>query len=57
MIADDGLFGAMRIAFNVIRIPAARQRILEMRKIFRRYEERLWDLVTIARKPLTRSSQ
>lgn len=51
MIQDEGLLGAMRIAFNILRTPAARRRIFQMRKIFRRYEKYLCAVCLIATKP------
>jgi len=37
MIADEGLLRTLRIAWNIARRPAARTRILTMRRVFRRY--------------------
>ena len=51
IIADEGLLGAVRIALNVIRNPAARRRILRMREVFRLYEESLCAIALVAHKP------
>ncbi|WP_299556450.1 class I SAM-dependent methyltransferase [uncultured Mycolicibacterium sp.] len=41
VLADEGLFGALRIAGNLIRRPAARARVLGMRRTFQRYRDKL----------------
>ncbi len=41
MLQDEGLVGCLKIAFNVARDRRLRQRILAMRKVFRRYREYL----------------
>lgn len=51
VIRDEGLASALRIFFNVVRTPAARQRILDMRRVFRKYEEHLCAVMLIAKKP------
>lgn len=51
VIQDEGLFGALRIAFNVLRTPAARRRVLQMRQVFRRHQDHLGVISIIARKP------
>jgi len=51
MIADEGVFGTVRIAFNVVRTPVARRRILQMRKLFHRYDENLCAVALVACKP------
>lgn len=51
MIADEGLRGALRIAFNVLRNPAARKRILRMRSVFRRHRKHLCAVSIVSRKP------
>ncbi len=50
VIADEGLLGAMRITANVLRNPAARQRILEMRAVFRRYASKMCAVTLVARR-------
>ncbi len=37
VIQDEGIRGAMRIAFNVLRYPQARRRVLTMRRVIRRH--------------------
>lgn len=37
MIADEGLAGALRITWNILRNPAARQRVQDMRHVFQRH--------------------
>ncbi|MEM6931648.1 MAG: class I SAM-dependent methyltransferase [Myxococcota bacterium] len=51
LLADEGVAGVARIAFNVIRTPAARRRILAMRRVFRAHAERLGAIALVARKP------
>lgn len=41
VLADEGLFGALRIVGNMIRRPAARRRVLGMRATFQRYRRSL----------------
>jgi methyltransferase family protein len=41
LIRDEGLFGAMRFLRNVLRDSAARERVLEMRSVFRRNRKNL----------------
>ncbi len=41
VLADEGLFGALRIAGNMIRRPDARRRVLGMRSTFQRYRRSL----------------
>ncbi|UJL26630.1 methyltransferase domain-containing protein [Mycolicibacterium sp. jd] len=41
VLADEGLFGALRIVGNMIRRPAARRRVLGMRATFARYRRSL----------------
>lgn len=50
LVADEGLFGAARFVFNLLRMPDARRRVLEMRRTFRRYEKNLSAIVITARK-------
>ncbi len=51
VIQDEGVLGAMRIAFNVARKPAARERVIRMRSLFRRYEDHLAAIALVAVKP------
>lgn len=41
MLRDEGVSNAIRIAFNLVRKPAARERVLRMRSLFRKYEGHL----------------
>ena len=54
ILQDEGLLGAMRIALNVARKPAARARVIRMRSLFRRYEDQLAAISLIVVKPLAR---
>lgn len=51
MIADEGVAGTARIAFNVARNPSARKRILGMRKVFAKYRDQMAAIEVIVRKP------
>ena len=51
MIADEGLFRALKIGFNILTHPKAKKRILKMRKIFTKYEDHMTAYAIIARKP------
>ncbi|MEZ4790282.1 MAG: class I SAM-dependent methyltransferase [Flavobacteriales bacterium] len=48
MIADEGLLRTLRIAWNIVRRPAARGRVLTMRRVFRRYREHINALAFVA---------
>src|SRR5919112_1295586 len=37
VVRDEGFFGALRFAFNVLRDGDARRRVFEMRRVFRRH--------------------
>lgn len=50
IVADEGWLGALRLASNVARTPAARRRILAMRAVFRRYADNLCAVMMVARK-------
>lgn len=50
LIADEGLFGATRFAFNVARNPQARERIKTMRATFRAHAGNLAAIALVARK-------
>jgi hypothetical protein len=41
MIQDEGISRTLRIALNILRTPAARQRVLAMRSVFRKYASHL----------------
>lgn len=51
VVRDEGLLGTLRILWNVARTPAARKRIIGMRKVFRRYESAICGVMLVARKP------
>lgn len=48
LIRDEGLRGALRFASNVLRDSEARQRVLEMRSVFRRYRKVLGAVALVA---------
>ena len=50
IIRDEGVFRALRFAFNLLRNRAARQRVLAMRRIFAAHRNRLAAILLIARK-------
>ena len=50
MIRNEGLAGVARIAWNVLRNPAARQRVQAMRRVFRQYDQNLAALMLVAEK-------
>ena len=50
LVADEGMFGALRIATNIIRTPAARRRVRAMRAVFRRYADKMCAVAIVARK-------
>ena len=51
VIADEGLFGALRFAKNVLVHRDARKRVLGMRRTFRKHRERLAAVAIVATKP------
>lgn len=51
IVADEGFFGALRFASNLLLNPDARQRVLTMRITFRKHRERLTAVAIVARKP------
>lgn len=50
MLADEGVAQTMRIAFNVLRAPAARKRVMAMRSVFRKYASKMCAISIVARK-------
>ncbi len=50
VLADEGLLGTAKIAFNMLTHPAERKRILAMRKVFRQYQSHLGAVAIVARK-------
>ncbi len=51
VIADEGLFGALRFARNLLIHRDARRRILAMRRTFRRHRDQLAAVAIVAHKP------
>jgi Methyltransferase domain len=51
LINDEGLAGALRFVFNVIRDAQARRRVLEMRSVFRSYRKQLGAVAITGVKP------
>ncbi len=51
IIADEGLRGAARFFFNVLRRPDARRRVLRMRSVFRANRDSLAGIAVVARRP------
>jgi hypothetical protein len=52
MFKDEGLAGVLRIVFNLLRKPAARQRVLSMRKMFRKHASHLSAVAIVCAKPV-----
>jgi len=50
LISDEGVAGALRFAWNVLRDSKARERVLEMRSVFRRYRKVLGAVAIVATK-------
>ena len=50
LIRDEGLAGALRFAWNLLRDSEARQRVLEMRSVFRRQRHLLGAVAILAKK-------
>ena len=50
IIEDEGVFRALRFAFNLLRHRAARQRVLGMRRVFGTHREHLAAIMLIGRK-------
>jgi SAM-dependent methyltransferase len=51
MVSDEGLGGALRIAVNAVRDPAARRRVMVMRNTFRQHRDALTAVALVARLP------
>lgn len=51
LIADEGVFGALRFAKNLLIHPDARRRVLSMRRMFRAHREDLAAVGILAHKP------
>lgn len=50
-LADEGVGGVARIAWNLVKNPRARKRVLSMRSTFRRWSDELIAVALVARKP------
>lgn len=48
VIADEGILGALRLAFNMIRRPGARRRVWNMRQAIRRYSANMKAMMLVA---------
>jgi SAM-dependent methyltransferase len=53
LVQDEGLSGALRFAWNVATHRTARQRVLRMRSVFRKYCSHLVAVATVSRKVAT----
>lgn len=51
IVADEGPLRALLIAFNILRTPAARRRVMQMRAIFNRHADHLGAVIIIGVKP------
>lgn len=51
MVSDEGVFRTMKIGFNVLTHPQERKRILQMRKVFRKFEKQMTAFAIVAEKP------
>jgi hypothetical protein len=50
LVQDEGLIGAMRFVWNVARNPLARQRVVGMRRMFRKYRNHLAAIAIVGQK-------
>lgn len=50
LIDDEGFFRFLKIGFNILTHPKACQRILDMRRVFRKYETSMQAIAIVARK-------
>jgi hypothetical protein len=50
VVADEGVRGALRLAVNVLRTPAARRRVLAMRSMFRTHASKMSAVALVARR-------
>ncbi len=51
LLRDEGLLGTLRLFGNVLRDGAARRRVIAMRSVIRRYQDRLAAIAFVAVKP------
>lgn len=50
IIDDEGFFRSLKIGFNFLRMPVARKRIGQMRKVFKKYQQEMNAIAIIAEK-------
>jgi len=50
LLADEGIFGALKIGFKVMTHPNAKHRMLMMRKVFRKYSQNMRGIAITAQK-------
>ena len=50
MLRDEGLLGMTRFVFNVLRTPDAAERLLSVRRVFRKYQGHLSAIAIVARR-------
>lgn len=50
-LADEGVLGVGRIAWNVLTQPELRRRVMAMRKVFQKHRQALCGVAIVARKP------
>jgi len=50
LLADEGVAGALRFAWNVVRDKESRDRVFQMRQVFRKYREHLMAVAMVAEK-------
>jgi hypothetical protein len=48
LLRDEGLFGVLCVLRNAVRDPAARRRMLAMRRLFRKHQQHLSAISLIA---------
>lgn len=53
MLHDEGIFDTLKITWNLLSCPPLRQRALEMRRVFQKYQNELGYIVLCAQKPIT----
>lgn len=41
LVADEGLGGALRVVWNILKSPTSRRRVMQMRSVFRKHEARM----------------
>ncbi len=56
LVQDEGLAGALRFALNLLRNPEARAAVLEMKRVFRKYQVHMNGVVMVAAKSGEESS-